>query len=322
MKKKYQVFISSTYTDLIEERIAAVQCLLDNDCIPVGMEQFPASGMSQMEYIRKMLDDCDYYLLILAGRYGSIDSDGIGFTEKEFDYASGKGIPIMSFVIKDTGKLPNDKCEQSEKLRKKLEEFRKKVCEKRLVKMYSDIGELKTGITTALYKCIRDFPAPGWVRGDLPGLDVEVKIPHDLENKEKNVKIQVSDTSKSNCYINLSQQGVFKFDYSNNDGKYTIGSGLYTFTTQWSKASDTSVYAYKDPDGIEAIALLKAPVDLNNIESMESDFSSRIRTAQIGDAVIWKNANGKYAITKIIKINDNTRGDANDEIQCEYIMLA
>ena len=82
MKKKYQVFISSTYTDLKQESMAVTQCLLDNDCIPVGMEQFPASGMSQMDYIKKMLDDCDYYILILAGRYGTVDKDGIGFTEK------------------------------------------------------------------------------------------------------------------------------------------------------------------------------------------------------------------------------------------------
>jgi len=101
MKKKYQVFISSTYADLKEERMAVTQCLLDNDCIPVGMEQFPASGMSQMEYIKKMLDDCDYYILILAGRYGTLDKDGIGFTEKEFDYACQKNIPIMSFVFED-----------------------------------------------------------------------------------------------------------------------------------------------------------------------------------------------------------------------------
>lgn len=53
-RKKYQVFISSTYTDLIQERSAVIQCLLDNDCIPVGMEQFPASNMSQMEYIKNV----------------------------------------------------------------------------------------------------------------------------------------------------------------------------------------------------------------------------------------------------------------------------
>ena len=91
--KKYQVFVSSTYTDLIEERAAVTQCLLEMGCIPVGMEQIPASNMSQMEYIQTMLDDCDYYILILAGTYGSTDSDGVGFTEKEYDYAIKKGYP-------------------------------------------------------------------------------------------------------------------------------------------------------------------------------------------------------------------------------------
>ena len=112
-KKKYQVFISSTYEDLKEERAAVSKTLLDLGCIPIGMEQFPASGMSQMEYIVKILVTCDYYILILAGRYGSIDpTDGIGYTEKEYDYAVTNGIPVMSFIIDDIGKLPIEKCEE------------------------------------------------------------------------------------------------------------------------------------------------------------------------------------------------------------------
>ena len=35
-----------------------------------------------LDYIKKMLDDCDYYILILGGRYGSLDSDGIGFMQQ------------------------------------------------------------------------------------------------------------------------------------------------------------------------------------------------------------------------------------------------
>ena len=99
LKKKYQVFISSTYEDLKDERAAVTQCLLDNNCIPVGMEQFPSSNMSQMDYIKKMLDDCDYYILIVGGRYGSLDDDGVGYTEKEYDYAIQNGIPVMAFVF-------------------------------------------------------------------------------------------------------------------------------------------------------------------------------------------------------------------------------
>ena len=166
MKKKYQVFISSTYSDLIEERAAATQSLLDNDCIPVGMEQFPASEMSQMEYIKRMLDDCDYYILILGGRYGSLDNDGIGFTEKEYDYAISKGIPVMSFVFDKPENLPSKKCETTDSMREKYATFRAKVCSGRLVKFHSDIGTLKANIVTAVNHCIRDFPAIGWVRGN------------------------------------------------------------------------------------------------------------------------------------------------------------
>ena len=166
MQKKYQVFISSTYVDLIEARAAATQCLLDNDCIPVGMEQFPASEMSQMEYIKKMLDNFDYYILILGGKYGSLDTDGIGFTEKEYDYAVAQKIPIMSFVYDMPEDLPNKFCETTDDLREKFKRFREKVCNGRLVKFHSDNGTLKANIVTSIHHCIKDFPAIGWVRGD------------------------------------------------------------------------------------------------------------------------------------------------------------
>lgn len=166
MKKKYQVFVSSTYEDLKDERAAVMQCLLDNDCIPVGMEQFPASEMSQMEYIKKMLDDCDYYVLISAGRYGSLDTDGIGFTEKEYDYAVLKGIPVMSVLHSNIGNLPSGKCEAKDEGRAKLDAFRKKISNGRMINYYSDIGTLKYSVSTAINRCIRDYPAVGWVRGD------------------------------------------------------------------------------------------------------------------------------------------------------------
>lgn len=177
MEKKYQVFISSTYSDLIEERAAVTQCLLEMDCIPVGMEQFPASNMSQMDYIKMMLDNCDYYILILAGKYGSTDVDGIGFTEKEYDYAIEKEIPVMSFVIRNIGNLMNDKCENSDEGREKLENFRKKVCTGKLVKFYDNCETLKAAVAVSLNRCIQHFPAVGWVRGD------NVKKPLSIEEK-------------------------------------------------------------------------------------------------------------------------------------------
>ena len=62
MDKRYQVFISSTYTDLKEERRAVIQTVIEADCIPAGMELFPAADEEQLTFIKRVIDDCDYYL--------------------------------------------------------------------------------------------------------------------------------------------------------------------------------------------------------------------------------------------------------------------
>lgn len=176
MKKKYQVFISSTFNDLQEERAAVTQCLLDINCIPVGMEQFPASNMEQMDYISKMLDDCDYYILILAGRYGSIDHDGVGFTEKEYNYAKSR-IPVLCFLIDNEEKLPSEKREQTTDGKIKLLTFRDKVRSNKMVKFYSNTDDLRAKVVASVYRCIEDFPAVGWIRGN------DTQPPEDLEAK-------------------------------------------------------------------------------------------------------------------------------------------
>jgi Domain of unknown function (DUF4062) len=81
MDKRYQVFVSSTYTDLKDERRSIIQELLETDCIRSGMELFPAADEEQFEFIKKIIDDCDYYLLIIGGRYGSTAPDGVSYTE-------------------------------------------------------------------------------------------------------------------------------------------------------------------------------------------------------------------------------------------------
>ena len=84
MNKRYQVFVSSTYEDLREERQKVIEALLTSDCIPVGMEYFPAGDESQWELIKRVISECDYYVVIVAGRYGSCDSEGKSYTQKEY----------------------------------------------------------------------------------------------------------------------------------------------------------------------------------------------------------------------------------------------
>ncbi len=104
MNKKLQVFVSSTYTDLKEERQAAVEAILDAGHIPVGMEIFPASNNSLSQTLFKIIDTSDVYVLILGNRYGSIDQEsGISYTQLEYTYAISKNMPVVAIVLDDNG---------------------------------------------------------------------------------------------------------------------------------------------------------------------------------------------------------------------------
>ena len=97
-EKRYQVFVSSTFRDLQDERWEATKALMVHDCIVAGMEFFPSTGEDQFEYIKEIIDSSDYYLLILGGRYGTIAGDGIGYIEKEYDYALSKGMKPIALL--------------------------------------------------------------------------------------------------------------------------------------------------------------------------------------------------------------------------------
>jgi hypothetical protein len=105
-QKKYQIFVSSTYEDLRSERQEIMHALLELDCIPSGMELFPAANEDQWSLIKGVIDDCDYYVVVIGGRYGSLGPEGISYTEMEYRYAVSKGKPVIAFLHKEPNSLP------------------------------------------------------------------------------------------------------------------------------------------------------------------------------------------------------------------------
>jgi hypothetical protein len=166
MDKRYQVFVSSTYADLQQERQRVIQALMEMDCIPSGMELFPAADEEQWEFIRRVIDDCDYYLLIIGGRYGSTTTDGVSYTEKEYDYAIEKGIKVIALLHANPEEVPMGKSEVDPELRGRLKAFREKVSKNRLVKLWKSADELPGLVALSLSKTIKTHPAVGWVRAN------------------------------------------------------------------------------------------------------------------------------------------------------------
>jgi hypothetical protein len=168
IERRYQVFVSSTFLDLKEERAAVVSALLNLDAIPAGMELFPAADDDAWTLIERVIEESDYYLLVIGGKYGSIDPQTeISFTEKEYDYAVSLKRPVMAFLHGDPGSIPFKKSEQDEQAREKLAEFRKKVESSKHVKFWTSASDLQGRVAMSYASFQKRYPAVGWIRGDV-----------------------------------------------------------------------------------------------------------------------------------------------------------
>lgn len=165
VEKREQVFVSSTFKDLVEERAAVTQTLLEADCIPAGMEMFPASDTDKFDLIKSVIDLCDYYVVIVGGRYGSVDPEAeLSYTEMEYDYAVESATPVMAFLHGDPGKLPGEKLDLDNQLREKLDAFRAKAEASRTVKYWNEPGDLQGKVALAMIQIRKSHPAEGWIR--------------------------------------------------------------------------------------------------------------------------------------------------------------
>jgi hypothetical protein len=175
LEKRYQVFVSSTYQDLIEERIEVIQALLELDCIPVGMEYFPAADETQWDFIKKLIDESDYYIVIVAGKYGSEDEKGKSYTQKEYEYALSKNIPIIAFLHKNIENLQSSRTEKDKKKIDKLEAF-KEIVKKKLCKFWTTPQELGAVVSRSLSQAKKNYPRTGWIRADMASDTSEKEI--------------------------------------------------------------------------------------------------------------------------------------------------
>ena len=165
MTVKYQVFISSTYVDLIEERKEVIQALLELDCFPSGMELFPASNDTQWDLIKDVIDQCDYYLVIIGGRYGSTDSTGFSYTEKEYRYALDKNKPVMAFLHQKPDDITIKKSETDPEKAQKLLDFRA-LAQTKMCRYWNNPKELGSVVSRSLVQLRQRSPGVGWVRAD------------------------------------------------------------------------------------------------------------------------------------------------------------
>ena len=190
---KYQVFISSTYSDLLKESRRVLDILLMADCIPAGMENFVATDDEQFSVIKKVIDLCDYYILILGKRYGSVnEATGISYTEMEYNYAIDKGIPVLVFVLDDSVEVDDDKIEKDDIKKGKLAEFKSRAMRNRLASVWKDQSDLMGKVASAIMQAKNEIKRPGWHRGNDEEKDRMLKQIEFLQAENEDLRKQIS----------------------------------------------------------------------------------------------------------------------------------
>ena len=221
---------------------------LENNFIPVGMEQFHAAPTSQWNIITKMIDECDFYLLVIGGRYGSIDEEtGISYTEKEYNYAKTKGMPVLVLIKESSAITESEKDTGDDKYEKmkRLDEFRERVKNDRnTVDFFTDINSLKY-VTSPTFRNAINYAGDdaGWVRyQDVINEEVEGRNKVNVELLEHQQKINVGNSKEVKSVIgqddvgNIPVESAFLLVYAaDGDGQIikvkTLSSPTQIFTS-------------------------------------------------------------------------------------------
>jgi hypothetical protein len=296
MERKYQVFVSSTYQDLTDERQEVIQALLELDCIPVGMELFPAADDDQWTLIKRLIDDCDYYILIIGGRYGSLNKEGLSYTQMEYEYALVKEIPIISFLHKNPEIIATGKSEKDPDSTKKLNEFRD-LAQKKMCRYWDNAIDLGSQVSRSLVKLIKDKPRDGWVKASLlPSQEVTKEI-LELKNENELLKIELEKAK------NVAPEGTeklsqgddktevsFQFNAAGRDWTVKPRDKYYSSTliTTWNE-----IFAFISPLMIDEVAETTLRTKVNEFVQKKSEEK------------FWKEFEEKQRYPQDFKIDDN-----------------
>jgi hypothetical protein len=216
MDKLFHVFVSSTYSDLQEERRRVSEALSKAGQVPEGMEIFPASSQKQLDFIKRVIDRCDYYVVILAGRYGSTIPTGESFTELEYKYAVENGLPTLAFLHSELEKLDQSKVEQNVANASKLAAFRKRIEQNSLVDYWSAPDQLATKVVAAIAQEVSTTPGVGWIRGDRAASEELLNEINELRKSNDELRRALADSKPilaiSNL-ANLNEKFAIHYEY-------------------------------------------------------------------------------------------------------------
>lgn len=161
LEKRYQVFYSTSGEDTRPERLMLTQTLSTMGCFSWGLEQrTPLSST----LVRRQIDDCDYVVMLIGGKYGEQSVTGESYMHLEYKYAVTKNKPIIVFMAKHPELKEFALRESRPELVERFDEFCEELKQKHEVIYYQHVRDLEMNIRNYIPKFIEKNPQEGWVR--------------------------------------------------------------------------------------------------------------------------------------------------------------
>ncbi|WP_101689117.1 DUF4062 domain-containing protein [Dysgonomonas massiliensis] len=296
--KRFQVFISSTFNDLIEERAEVTQAIMELNHMPYGMEAFPAANETQWEWIKRAIRESDYYIVIIGGKYGSVNpKTEISYTEMEYRYAEEVGVPTIAFLVDSSVDLPKSKIETDPIKAEKLQKFKDYIENNKLRKSYISKEDLKSKVIVSFMQLINSCPRTGWIRANSLKNYTSNDEVIQLMKENAELKAKLAEKGAYGIDINSMAKGKDKyklqyetFDYSSNTKNdselevtwdelfQAIGTDFYMGTTS-KKTNDIKyiIYSYikytkeKDISELKDECLTKVLIQFETLGYLQKD---------------------------------------------------
>ncbi len=141
---------------------------------------------------------------------------------------------------------------------------------------------------------------------DIHGVAVDAAPPIGPNPFEGRTEVEASLAirNSSGRWHSPAFSGDVEFVFSQNSGRYMLGSGTSGFTLWIDAFGPNAVRAYNDPADIANVAVINRVRERAELLTVVSQFdtSSRVVVAQIGDALVLHNVNGFWALLYIDKV--------------------
>jgi pyrimidine deaminase RibD-like protein len=113
--------------------------------------------------------------------------------------------------------------------------------------------------------------------------------------------------------------GEARFNFTHNNGVFTVGVGPLAFQTKWSTAGASSIYCYAGETNLKGLGLAVGSGSFSEIpDASVYDMSSRVCMANQGEFVVFRNDRDNFAAVQVVDVTARSQGDPFDSLTIRY----